>query len=152
MRIYCKIIEFYALGHELSVQSSFSLRNECILVIFSSLLTLIEAFCKKQTFLVHLKTKELKKELQPLTFEKNYSALVLSLTFYFVIPDLANADQDCLSNCNSKQGKCKFCGTEGYCCKKGSTPGNGCDGSFGGKHTLISVGSFVQLQNGHVSR
>ena len=81
----------------------------------------------------------MKKEYQFLTFERNYSALFLPLTFYFVTPDLANADKNCLSSCKSKQGKCKFCGTEGYCCKKGSTPGNGCDGTFGGEDKHICV-------------
>ena len=44
---------------------------------------------------------------------------------------LENADQDCWYGCNQQQGKCSWCGQNGYCCKDG-TPGNGCDGSFGG--------------------
>ena len=30
-----------------------------------------------------------------------------------------------------EQGQNDYCGTNGWCCRKGST-GNGCDGSFGG--------------------
>ena len=42
---------------------------------------------------------------------------------------LENADQECFGQCNG-QGRCSWCGSEGYCCRKGWTPGNGCDGSF----------------------
>ena len=36
----------------------------------------------------------------------------------------------------SKEGKCDWCGTDGWCCKK-TFVGNGCDGTFGGinQHT-----------------
>lgn len=47
-------------------------------------------------------------------------------------PKLTHANEDCWSQCQGKEGKCSWCGTEGYCCKKGSI-GGGCDGSFGGK-------------------
>ena len=45
--------------------------------------------------------------------------------------ELENSGKDCWTGCGKKQGKCDFCGTKGYCCKKG-TKGNGCDGTIGG--------------------
>jgi len=47
------------------------------------------------------------------------------------IKDLENQNQNCWTGCNQLQGKCGWCGVEGYCCKKGMK-GNGCDGSIGG--------------------
>merc|ERR1712088_556707 len=47
------------------------------------------------------------------------------------IPGLENAGQNCWDGCNQQQGKCSWCGPNGYCCKDGES-GNGCDGSFGG--------------------
>merc|ERR1719471_2275410 len=52
---------------------------------------------------------------------------------------LKNAGQDCWNGCNYKQGKCSWCGLDGYCCRKGWTPGNGCDGSFGGDNIHACV-------------
>ena len=53
------------------------------------------------------------------------------------VQKLENPDQDCWSACGGKQGKCRFCGTEGYCCRKDFKEGDGCDGTFGGeKHHL----------------
>ena len=51
---------------------------------------------------------------------------------------LENDDQECFGHCNG-QGKCSWCGSEGYCCRKGWTPGNGCDGSFGGNDQHVCV-------------
>ena len=45
---------------------------------------------------------------------------------------LENAGQYCYPSC-LRQGKCDWCGTEGYCCMKNWPEGNGCDGSFGGE-------------------
>merc|ERR1712050_106971 len=42
------------------------------------------------------------------------------------VQKLENADQDCWSACGGKQGKCRFCGTEGYCCRKDFKVGDGC--------------------------
>merc|ERR1712223_387146 len=46
-------------------------------------------------------------------------------------PPLKNVGEDCWSGCKGIQGQCSWCGTKGYCCKKGER-GNGCDGYFGG--------------------
>ena len=48
---------------------------------------------------------------------------------------LAHSGEECwLSKykCNKQEGKCDWCGTEGWCCRKDFI-GNGCDGSFGGE-------------------
>ena len=46
---------------------------------------------------------------------------------------LENAGQYCYPYCYyNGQGKCDWCGTEGYCCMK-NYPEGGCDGSFGGE-------------------
>jgi len=46
---------------------------------------------------------------------------------------LKNKGKNCWSSCKSKQGKCEWCGSKGYCCRKGwKDKNNGCDGSFGG--------------------
>merc|ERR1712025_670562 len=44
---------------------------------------------------------------------------------------LENAGNDCWHGCNKLQGKCSFCGPNGYCCRKGFE-GSECDGSYGG--------------------
>ena len=49
------------------------------------------------------------------------------------IPEfLKNVGEHCWDGCNKQQGKCDWCGTNGWCCRKGVT-GNGCDGTFGGQ-------------------
>ena len=46
---------------------------------------------------------------------------------------LENSGKNCLVGCNKKQGKCDWCGMDGWCCRKGTDwVGNGCDGTFGG--------------------
>jgi len=45
--------------------------------------------------------------------------------------DLKHAGEQCWWGCNQKQGKCDYCGADGWCCRK-NWIGNGCDGSFGG--------------------
>ena len=47
---------------------------------------------------------------------------------------LEHAGEDCLNGCNSQEGKCDWCGTNGWCCRKDSI-GNGCDGTFGGTNS-----------------
>ena len=45
---------------------------------------------------------------------------------------LEHGGEECYNyKCNQKNGKCDWCGTRGYCCRKGHK-GGGCDGSFGG--------------------
>ena len=44
---------------------------------------------------------------------------------------MENGGIDCWGGCNAQQGKCDWCGTEGWCCQQGWV-GNGCDGTFGG--------------------
>ena len=46
---------------------------------------------------------------------------------------LEHADENCWNICNLAEGKCTWCGTEGWCCQIGSI-GNGCDGSYGGNN------------------
>ena len=43
----------------------------------------------------------------------------------------ARLGEDCWDGCNKQQGKCEWCGSEGYCCRQG-WEGNECDGTFGG--------------------
>ena len=50
-----------------------------------------------------------------------------------------NVGIDCWESCGKKQGKCSFCGIDGYCCRKDFTPGNGCDGSSGGINRHVCV-------------
>ena len=59
--------------------------------------------------------------------------MTLLMTNYQMIPaSLENAGEDCWGGCNSQQGKCDWCGTDGWCCRK-DWIGNGCDGTFGGQ-------------------
>ena len=54
--------------------------------------------------------------------------------------NLMNAGKTCWYSCGGKQGKCSWCGSDGWCCRKnGNSPywlptqqSNGCDGTFGG--------------------
>ena len=54
--------------------------------------------------------------------------------------NLMNAGKQCWYNCGGKQGKCSWCGSDGWCCRKNgdnqywlpSEQSNGCDGTFGG--------------------
>ena len=49
-----------------------------------------------------------------------------------------NAGKDCWYNCGGIQGKCSWCGSDGWCCRKNgqdwlpTLQSNGCDGTFGG--------------------
>ena len=47
---------------------------------------------------------------------------------------LLNEGVDCYPNCGGQQGKCSWCGSEGFCCREGwHDTSNGCDGTFGGQ-------------------
>ena len=53
---------------------------------------------------------------------------------------MQHSGENCWAGCNGKQGKCDWCGTEGYCCRKNyGTISNGCDDTFGGEndHTCV---------------
>ena len=52
--------------------------------------------------------------------------------FLFTESQLKNVGPSCWNECDFAQGKCDWCGSEGYCCRKNWKAGNGCDGSFGG--------------------
>ena len=43
---------------------------------------------------------------------------------------MENGGKDCFDVCK-KQGRCDWCGMDGWCCRKDRV-GNGCDGTFGG--------------------
>ena len=44
---------------------------------------------------------------------------------------LENSGEKCWGKCNGQDGKCDWCGTKGWCCRKNKIA-NGCDGTFGG--------------------
>merc|ERR1719458_1259310 len=44
--------------------------------------------------------------------------------------EIANKGKDCWKGCEKTQGRCEWCGTDGWCCRLG-WEGNGCDGSMG---------------------
>ena len=48
--------------------------------------------------------------------------------------DLNHAGEDCWNDCNDIQGRCEWCGNDGWCCRK-EWIGNGCDGSIGGTNS-----------------
>ena len=56
-----------------------------------------------------------------------------------------NAGKRCWHNCGGKQGKCSWCGANGWCCRKNGNvwppnlQSNGCDGTFGGpnQHSCV---------------
>ena len=61
--------------------------------------------------------------------------------------NLMNAGIQCWYSCGEKQGKCPWCGSDGWCCRKNANnpywlptaQSNGCDGTFGGlnKHECV---------------
>ena len=57
---------------------------------------------------------------------------ILRTHFPYVLgyQNLENGGISCYSECNQIQGKCDWCGTDGWCCRK-DWVGNGCDGTFG---------------------
>ena len=70
------------------------------------------------------------------TYDKKTGRLMLISGF-----NLMNANTNCWYECGGKQGKCSWCGSDGWCCRKnGNNPywlpsaqSNGCDGTFGGE-------------------
>ena len=58
----------------------------------------------------------------------------------YIIPGVEHSGEDCWSRCNQQPGKCDWCGTNGWCCRKGEDwIGNGCDGTFGGQSQHLCV-------------
>ena len=54
-------------------------------------------------------------------------------TTLFFSEELLNSGKNCWSNCNNQQGKCLWCGRDGWCCRKNWILSHGCDGTFGGE-------------------
>ena len=57
---------------------------------------------------------------------------------------LENGFQDCWDDCNKQEGKCAWCGTDGWCCRK-DWVGNGCDGNIGGPNDhqcVLKTGTY----------
>jgi len=51
--------------------------------------------------------------------------------------EIENEGKGCweMGKCNQIQGKCSWCGSMGYCCRKNyDDHSNGCDGTFGGEN------------------
>ena len=61
--------------------------------------------------------------------------------------DLEHAGEDCYAGCNQRDGKCNWCGADGWCCRKGWV-GNGCDGELGGdnRHECTFKPGTVKLR------
>ena len=49
----------------------------------------------------------------------------------YVTGSIEHSGEDCWAGCNQQQGKCDWCGIDGWCCRQ-NWIGNGCDGIFGG--------------------
>ena len=60
------------------------------------------------------------------------SSICLYLILNQIDTEIANKGKDCWKGCEKTQGRCEWCGTEGWCCRLG-WEGNGCDGSMGAK-------------------
>ena len=61
-----------------------------------------------------------------------YLETKLMLINYENIPDSLHHDgEDCWNDCKYHQGKCDWCGPDGWCCREGWI-GNGCTGTIGG--------------------
>ena len=66
-------------------------------------------------------------------------AVFCTMFFWIIsVPGLINGRDQCWSECNKRDGKCDFCGSNGYCCRKGYN-NNGCDGKIGGNDHHICV-------------
>ena len=57
--------------------------------------------------------------------------------FEITATELKHKGKNCLKKCEKTQGRCNWCGSKGYCCRKNWTAGNGCDGSFGGTNQHV---------------
>ena len=85
-----------------------------------------------------------------------FSLKLLKTYIYIYSVGLVNAGQDCLTSCNGTQGKCSWCGSDGYCCRKAWPCGNGCDGSFGGDDfhacVLKPTGKLIIKRHLHINK
>ena len=72
---------------------------------------------------------------------------------------MENGGKNCLVGCNKEQGKCDWCGMDGWCCRK-DWVGNGCDGTFGGpsshrcvlKPSMWAIPNWLNLQGNEFDR
>ena len=68
---------------------------------------------------------------------------------------LEHANEQCWwgGMCNKKQGKCNYCGTEGFCCRQDwHDTSAGCDGTFGGigmHQCVLKRKNFFKGHNRH---
>ena len=65
-----------------------------------------------------------------LKIQKNCRCHLL-MVLYYISYLVENGGKECYHECNLKQGKCNWCGPEGWCCRL-NWVGNGCDGNIGG--------------------
>ena len=56
-----------------------------------------------------------------------------------VLAEIENEGEDCWKDCGKEEGKCSWCGSMGYCCRKDYTESNHCDGTFGGEDKHVCV-------------
>ena len=57
----------------------------------------------------------------------------MSLNNCLFIAEIENEGKGCWDECKQNQGKCSWCGSMGYCCRKDYFDlSKGCDGTFGG--------------------
>ena len=73
--------------------------------------------------------------------------------------NLMNAGKSCWYGCGGKQGKCSWCGCDGWCCRKNgdvwpsNLQSNGCDGTFGGPtqhHCVLKPYSGLAAGKGRI--
>ena len=72
------------------------------------------------------------------------SSISLYLILNQIDTEIANKGKDCWKGCEKTQGRCEWCGTEGWCCRLG-WEGNGCDGSMGAEgmgHVCTGKGNY----------
>lgn len=68
----------------------------------------------------------------------------------YLLANITNTGKSCWGHCNSKQGACSWCGSEGMCCtqKTGwNDMSKGCDGTFGGlsRHECVRKPSKISI-------
>ena len=69
-----------------------------------------------------------------------YLQNLMSLNNRHVLAEIENEGKDCWEDCNEIQGKCSYCGSMGFCCRKNYYEhSNGCDGTFGGDEIHVCV-------------
>jgi len=80
----------------------------------------------------------------------NFEAYYATQKNNWCMPEyLENVGKDCWTGCNQKEGKCDWCGSSGWCCRK-NWSGNGCDGSIGGPFNHQCVSNPVETPCGNV--